>query len=229
MERILQAFASGMSLGKIAKMLNDEGVSFSQNPRVKGKRSWSKTAILTILKNERYIGKRTWGRTVQTMNPETGKYTVRKAPECEWLRDELPALRIVSDDLWNQVQKQFVLTTRGFGVKRMGGMSRTERSSKYLFSGLLRCGVCKRNMTVTTTSPARYGCADHRNRHTCFNKTTILLDVLESAFLAALAENLASKELREELIAGLLDHLKTENLRSSERSALSEKEREQTK
>ena len=47
-ERILQAFASGMSLGKIAKMLNDEGVPSSQDPRVKGKRSWSKTAILTI-------------------------------------------------------------------------------------------------------------------------------------------------------------------------------------
>ena len=44
---------------------------------------------------------------------------------------------------------------------------------------------------------------------------------------AALAENLASKELREELIAGLVDHLNTENLRSSERSALREKEREQ--
>jgi site-specific DNA recombinase len=92
-------------------------------------------------------------------------------------------------------------------VKRLGGMTRTEASRRFLFSGLLRCGLCGGNMTITTTRPARYGCANHRSKSTCLNKVTISLDVLESEFLSSLTANLQDLDTREHLIQSLFEYL----------------------
>ena len=205
--RIFTAFATGKSLGRIAKMLNLEGVPPSQMARKRDRPSWCKSAIATILRNSRYVGKVAWNASTQVLSPETGKFERRTTPEHLWLHKAMEHLRIVSDQLWEQVQAQFVRTTKGFGVARAGGMSRTERSRKYLFSGLLRCGVCGGNMTITTTNPPVYGCADHRNRHSCANKKTIRVDVLESAFLSTLGQRLEDETLSEELVHSLLQHL----------------------
>jgi site-specific DNA recombinase len=205
--RIFIAFAGGMSLGRIANMLNSEGVPPSQMARKRDRPSWCKSAIETILRNSRYIGKVVWNTSTQVLSPETGKFERRATPEHLWLHKQMEQLRIVPDELWEEVQAQFVRTTKGFGIKRAGGMSRTERCRKYLFSGLLRCGVCGGNMTITTTNPPVYGCADHRNRHSCDNKKTIRVDVLEQAFLSALGEQLEDETLSEELVHSLLQHL----------------------
>jgi hypothetical protein len=169
-----------------------------------------------MLKNERYIGKPSWGRTKQRRNPETGKMVSRDlAPEL-WERMDHPELRIVSDELWTRVQEQTVKATRGFGVQRLGGMNRTEASRKYLFGGLLVCGVCGGRIIVVTTNPARYGCANHREARNCLNKATVPLELLERLFLSALADKLRADELREELIHGVVGHLrvrKAESLR----------------
>jgi site-specific DNA recombinase len=187
--RIFEMYASGISLGGIAGILNEEGIPTSQGPRTKRKAAWCKSAICEMLKNERYIGKTTWGCTRQVRNPETGKMEKRYLPEAQWERREQPELRIISDELWKQVQEQAARATRGLGVKRLGGMSRTEASRKYLFSGLLKCGVCGGNMTITSTNPPRYGCTRHRNQRTCLNKATILVEALERQFVSALTGN----------------------------------------
>jgi site-specific DNA recombinase len=221
--RIFQAYASGMSLGNIAAMLNAEGVPTSQGPRSRRVASWSKGAIKTILKNSRYIGDVKWGCTVQVRNPETGKFERRDIPESEWQQQHKPELRIISDELWAKVQQQFKRATRGLGVKRLGGMARTEASRRYLFSGLLKCGWCGANMTVTTTNPPRYGCSSNRNRRTCTNKATIPLALLERDFMASLSQKLQSGDLREELLETLLQNLRNgESKRLSEQNAVDE-------
>jgi DNA invertase Pin-like site-specific DNA recombinase len=215
--RIFEMYASGISLGGIAGTLNEEGIPTSQGPRTKRQAAWCKTAICEMLKNERYIGKTVWGCTRQVRNPETGKMEKRYLPEDQWERKEQPELRIISDELWKQVQEQAARATRGLGVKRLGGMSRTEASRKYLFSGLLKCGVCGGNMTITTTDPPRYGCTRHRNQRTCLNKATILVEALERQFVSALTEKLQSETFREELVQALLHHLQDEKNKSLSR------------
>ena len=205
--RIAKAYAAGMSLSRIAKMLNDEGIPPSQRARTRKTPTWSKSAIKAMLKNERYCGRVRWNTTTQVLNPETGKYEVQYNPESEWLTMEHPHLRIIPEELWKQVQDQFVRATRGYGVKRMGGMNRTERSRRYLFSGLLRCGVCGGKVIITDSNPPRYGCADHRDRNACSNKATLLVANLETTFLSALALKLGSESVREDIGKELLAYL----------------------
>ena len=205
--RIFRAYATGMSLSRIATMLNTEAIPPSQQARKRDKPSWCKTAIRAMLNNPRYRGYTTWNKTTQLLDPETEKFVRRDVPEHEWLESERPDLRIVSDELWSEVQEQMKRMTRGLGVKRAGGMSRTEMSRRYLFSGLLRCGTCGGNMTITSTNPARYGCADHRNRNTCDNKTTVRVDLLESTFISALVKQLENPDLAEQTVQSLLSYL----------------------
>lgn len=219
--RIFEDYSGGMSLGDIAGALNAEKIPTSQGPRSRRVASWSKSAIKTILTNRRYVGDVKWGSTVQVRNPETGKFERRDTPKSEWQHQHKPELRIISDELWEQVAQQFVRATRGLGVKRLGGMTRTEASRRYLFSGILKCGWCGANMTITTTNPPRYGCSTKRNRRTCANRATIRLEVLEREFMSALSEKLQSEDIREELVQALLQNLRdTKNKRLSERNAV---------
>ncbi len=92
--------------------------------------------------------------TEQEQDPETGRYVREPVPESEWLKMEMPNLRIVSDELRTTVKDQFRRATFGIGSKRLGGTSRTESSRTHLFSRLLRCGRCGENVRIITTQPA---------------------------------------------------------------------------
>lgn len=136
--RIFQAYACGVTLLQIASMLNGDGVSTSQPHLSRRKPHRCESAIREMLRNKRYIGKPAWGQSVESRDPETGKLVREDLPESQWQKIELPDLRIISDELFDRVQNQFRLSTHGFGAKRLGGMTRTEASRRYLFSGILR-------------------------------------------------------------------------------------------
>jgi DNA invertase Pin-like site-specific DNA recombinase len=206
--RIFNAYADGMSYKKIAAMLNDEDIPTSQEPRSKRERSWSRNAIRSMLTNTRYIGRITWGKTREKIDPESGKRVREDLPVEQWDSREAPELRIIPDDLWTKVQS--IRTEKvAVGIQKTGGMNRTEASRRYLFSGLLRCGVCDSDMNVQTSNPVRYGCSAHRNRgeKVCTNRTSIKQEDLERSFLAALGDKLRSDQLREELVQTLYVHL----------------------
>ena len=52
-----------------------------------------------ILNNELYAGWITYNRQRFVKDPETGKRLARPNPEHEWVTKEVPALRIVDDEL----------------------------------------------------------------------------------------------------------------------------------
>src|SRR5262249_15938167 len=68
-----------------------------------------------ILNNELYAGRITYNRQRFLKDPETAKRVSRPNPEHEWVTKEVPALRIIEDDLWNRVQamRQSVLVSMG--------------------------------------------------------------------------------------------------------------------
>ena len=206
--RIFEAYASGMSLRDIAKMLNAEGVPTAMGSRTGRRAYWCRSAIAEIIRNRRYLGETTWGRSYQERNPETGKMVTRYVDKAQWDQITKPELRIISDELFERVQQQLQHATYGLGVKQLGGMSRAKNGRQYILSGLLKCDACKGPMIITTTNPSRYGCARHRESNTCSNKTTIRADVLEERFIAALSQNLLSEDLREELVRAMWSHLR---------------------
>lgn len=136
-------------------------------------------------------------KTHEEIDPESGKRIRIQNPKSEWLIREAPELRIISDDLWQAVQEKRRAKTSLIGVQRSGGMSRTPESRRYLLSGLMTCGVCGNKIIVVTSSPTRYGCAEHRYRGGCSNKATLPQPQLELAFVAALSAKLRSEALRE--------------------------------
>jgi hypothetical protein len=150
-----------------------------------------------MLRNELYIGMRIWNRTETVFDPVEGKSKQRPRPESQWIRKEVPELRIVSDQLWHTAREHNRLIREKHGPKRLGGMNRTASSRKYIFSGLMVCGLCGGNITIASgTAPnSRYGCLNHRSRGVCKNAITIPQRKLEQQLISALAANLLDPRL----------------------------------
>jgi site-specific DNA recombinase len=112
-----------------------------------------------ILNNELYIGRLVWHRLRYVKNPDTGKHVSRLNPAAEWMRKEVPELRIVSDELWaNAKQCQDVVRRAVRNAGNHGGARRPQ----YLFSGLTKCGVC--GVGFIMTGKHRLGCFGARDQ-----------------------------------------------------------------
>src|SRR3546814_6194345 len=100
-------FAAGKSPRAIATDLNSEGIP---GPLA---RAWGDTSIrghvcrgTGILNNELYAGVLVWNRLRYVKNPATGKRVSRINPESEWIRTEVPELRIVDEELWQAARQR---------------------------------------------------------------------------------------------------------------------------
>ena len=82
--------------------------------------------------------------------------------------------------------------------ERPTARSEDARRPRYLFSGLLTCGVCGGGYTMV--GARHYGCANVRNRGTCDNRLTIRRDALEDAVLNGLKNNLLQPDLIREFV-----------------------------
>ena len=109
-----------------------------------------------ILNNELYIGRISYNRQRFVKDPETDRRIARPNPEHEWVVKEVPALRIIEDELWERVQA-IKSDTRQWGNKR--------QSKKRLLSGLLKCGRCGGGMMIRRGD--RYYCSARREKGTC--------------------------------------------------------------
>lgn len=154
---IFERYAEGWSPRDIAFDLNRQGV-----PSPRGG-TWAMSAVygdkhrtgVGILGNPLYIGRVIWNRSQWIKDPDTGKRKRRERPESEWIIHEDEALRIVSQKLWDTVQRRMATSTLH------GGTSGKARP-KTLFGGLLRCGSC--GGAVVAVSAHRYGCAARKDR-----------------------------------------------------------------
>lgn len=210
--RIFEMRAAGFSFSKIAKILNAEGVPAPVR-KYKGRIQdyWVPSSIKGITKNELYRGVRLWNRTQKVLNNSEGTKIKRTKPQAEWLRIEVPDLRIVSEELWQLVQQVNQQMKDLIYGRRQGGFNRTEASRTYLFSGVITCGVCGGKFSVIIgghPSKVRYGCKNHRFRNACTNKVTILRNRLEPQLIAAISRNLQDSRLEQQRIRDFSDQLK---------------------
>ena len=148
--RIFEMYACGNSLRKIAKQLNAEGVVSPQPQKGRISRSWCPSSIRTILRNDRYRGRVNWGKTVKVRSRSGKRIYKRTAPE-KWVIREIPAQRIVSEELWNSVEARIATVKQLYGeIGSKGGMKGRSVSSPYLFSGLMKCGECGANISIVS-------------------------------------------------------------------------------
>jgi site-specific DNA recombinase len=193
--RIFERYMSGHSLKRIVIDLNREGIISPQPQKGRVARSWCPSSVRHILHNERYRGLVIWGKTQKVRSHETGKRIYRRKPKSEWQQKEIPAQRIVSDELWNAVQARIaaVNTLYSLDLRRPGILRARAASSPYLFSGLLKCSLCGASITIVSgcsrnRTDVRYGCSLHYNRGhgACSNTLLIARRALESQLLAGL-------------------------------------------
>ena len=192
--RLFSDFASGRSPRSIAASLNAQGV-----PAPSG-RTWSASTIhgnwrrgTGILNNELYVGRLVWNRQRFEKDPETGRRQARPNPAHAWIVQDVPALRIVDDALWQAVKAR---QTRASRATRPDAGRREiwhARRPKHLLSGLIRCGAC--GGSVVLVGKAYYGCANYKNRGTCGNTLSMRMDMLERTVLAGLKDRLLTPDL----------------------------------
>ena len=193
-QRIFETFAAGRSPRAIARQLNRELVP---GP---GGRPWGDTTIrgqtergTGILNNALYAGRLEWNRCSYVKDPRTGKRIARPNPRDKWEVAEVPHLRIIEENLWQQVkdrqqQVRFLIERD----ERGNALNRAHRR-RFLLSGLLVCGACGGGYTIV--GPDRYGCATRRSKGTCSNALLISRQEIEERVLGGLRERMMAPEL----------------------------------
>lgn len=201
--RIFRLFSEGVSLKRLASLLNEEGVP-APNDNGRGNKygnGWGHTTIREMLYNERYIGRVVWNQSkwIRVPGRKSRKRVMR--PESEWVVQNYPELAIVPRPLWDTVQERF---TRRRDTGRPPGTGK----HVYLVSGLLRCGVCGGSMTVVGrkwkagVAYARFGCTTHASRGDaiCRNSLSISEKKATRTLVNALKQKLDRPELIERFV-----------------------------
>ncbi len=197
--RIFEMSASGMSYKRIAHALNGEGVISPKLQKGRISRSWCTSAIRVLLMNKRYVGKQVWNTRRKVRVPGTSKRVYRPRPKAEWVIADVPAQRIISDELWIAVHERLDTTRKLWGK---AGNWQTTGHHPYLFSGLLQCGECGGSIALVAgragNARAKYGCSRHHQRGNtiCKNSLLIAREELETRLLAGLQDRV----LREDMI-----------------------------
>ena len=188
--RIFEMAANSCSLKKIARTLNSEQVPPPRQRAKKKNVSWCPTAIHAMLRREQYVGRLIWNRSRFMKSPGTNKRIRRPRPRTEWKVIERPELRIVPDELWEQVQNRLAWTKKVYGGQERDGLLNRTASSRYLLSGLLKCATCGGNLVITSgrsrRGHRRYGCSQHFYRGTCTNGLQVRKDWVEERVLGKL-------------------------------------------
>lgn len=198
-------FAAGESERAIAVGLNARGLP---SPRAgkRGTGSWSPNAIREIIRRDRYRGYLIWGRVGAAYAGGTRITFERK--DSELVKVDRPDLRIVSEDLYEAVQRRI-----GSIKERSGRDGFKGHQPRYLLSGkaISRCGVCGGPMMVTNSKQGQtlirvYSCAWRRDRGpaVCSNSLRRPVEVVDRAFVGWIEENIFT----EELVLDVLDEVR---------------------
>jgi site-specific DNA recombinase len=213
--RIFEMYVAGHSPRDIASRLNADGVP---PPSASWRRSRSRTPkwlVATIrgvaerdtgfLKNPFSIGRVVCNRRQTKKRPRTGKRAARMRSNDERIVRDEPALRIVSDELWQRVKDRQKLQARDLGLSAAGETRKRRpgagRPARYLLSGLLRCSVC--GGTFTLRNGSCYQCVRHQDggEHACALKLMVPRERVEHRILSCIETDLLNPARLAELEA----------------------------
>ena len=172
---VFERFIAGASYRTIAMELNRAAVAnpgSHWNRKVRRCRGWMTSAVRSILVNVRYTGLIRWNTTEWRKDPDTGKRLRHERPRSEWheYRDE--SLRIVSAATFERAQQR--MTVRNDPRFKTGG------KAKFRLSGMLRCGVCGSQYTLSNGTG--YSCSGYLGGD-CHNHLRVRRDRIESGVL----------------------------------------------
>jgi len=168
-KRIFTLSAEGHGNRRIVNMLADENVP------APGKKGWSKQVLRVMLVNQLYIGVVEFGKSRSAARG--GAASKREAaPKDDWTVVNRPELRIISGELWAEVQRRKDATRAHFMRASNGQLlSKPEAglTATHLLNGIARCGVCGGPLAYmsrgTRARRSRYYCTTRLHRGSCEN------------------------------------------------------------
>ena len=193
----------GLSQQRIADRLNEKGVlspmdykqhcgmNFKSGFQINSKSSWTAVTVGRMLKNEIYTGVLLQGKK-SSPNHKIKRLAVK--PESEWVRIEDNHDPIISAEIFtavNSVLKQDIRIA-------------PHMETAYLFSGLLFCSDCHRNLVRNGVKQkgreyAYYLCVSHKNDKSCTSHR-ISDTKLEDVVLLVLRRHIANLMNMEEML-----------------------------
>jgi site-specific DNA recombinase len=221
-QTIFRDYKTGLSPRAIARKLNQKGI-----PGPSGK-PWRDTTIrghfgrgTGILNNELYIGRLVWNRLTYLKDPKTGRRRSRPNPPERWIVHDVPALRIVDDELWQAVKaRQGSIRASDRVANARATRFWERRRSRHLLSGLVRCQEC--GSRYAAVGRDYLACSAARGSGTCSNRQSIRRPALEALILDGLRQRLMAPELVEEFIRAFQKEI---NLQRREDDALRDAQR----
>jgi hypothetical protein len=186
---IFSWFLNGISQNAIIHKLNESGILCPsaykkskglkyQNPNTVNDLSlWSTISVRNILRNRIYVGDMVQGR----YRMKSYKIHIQEnVPEEEWFIVENTHEPIISREDFKKVQSLLMKDTR----------TAPGKNKLYLFSGLLRCGDCKKGMSRSTVGKnTYYYCRTYKNQlKTACTKHMIKHNELEQGVLQSIKQ-----------------------------------------
>lgn len=187
--QIFRHYADGLSPRTIASQLNAAHILPPRGPRWNASTiNGSKARGNGILGNRLYLGQLVWNKVRMVKDPDTGRRVSRVNPQAQWQRRDVPALRIVTDDLWRAVE------ARRRPAPEVGPRRFTP---KHLLSGLLKCHACGSSLVVRDrqSGRTRLECTRHKESASCGNARVYYLDRIEAAVIGGLKAEMTSPAL----------------------------------
>ncbi|MCY3558652.1 MAG: recombinase family protein [Chloroflexi bacterium] len=129
-KEMFERSARGQGLKEICQDLHERGIT-------KGGKRWQKNMLHYVLTNEAYTGTAVWGKTARD----------GQTPDPVRVADAWPA--IVSRELYDAVQA-------GLRARAPKIQAPARVGSKFLLSGLLRCGVCGKPYTGQSAKSGQF-------------------------------------------------------------------------
>jgi hypothetical protein len=174
--------------------------------------AWAPSSVHEALYRELYRGVIVWNQTRK--RNVWGQHAQTARPASEVIRIPAPELQIVSDSLWEAShdrlradRDRYLRATDG----RLWGRPK-DVESKYLLTGLVRCGWCGGGIYVKTRDHRSrragfYGCSSYHKRGgtVCGNHLELPLDTVDSVVLDAIAEDVLCPDIVEEAIARTME------------------------
>jgi site-specific DNA recombinase len=200
-------YADGIPPKQIANLLNERGIPSPGSSWKRTKRrtkGWVHTAFVGtadrgtgMFRNELYAGQLIWNKRRSKKVPGTSRRKYAMRPRSEWVINDAPELRIVSEAIWDRVQNRLAANRQKATQRRESG--RGYHRSKYLLSGILQCGICESNFIMADARA--YRCSSHTNggQHCCSNSHRVRRDIVEPILLRGVKRDLLTDEALAEM------------------------------
>lgn len=171
---------------------------------VRGKKTWTSCTIRSLLSRRLYEGVHVWNQRRTSLDSDTGKVTVTRNPENEWiLTENRKQWQIIPDKLWEQTQARLKEVADRSPRTGKKASSKNHVYPSTLFSGVLYCGVCGHELLLRRSDGKhqQFACTNSCERKMgCTFKGSKSVRIIDECLLAYIKDRVLTEDAVDELV-----------------------------